>query len=181
MEDDLFWTFRPANAEELKKCIREAFADAIYPGSDNITISACPCTECTETRTFFESKHWRDVAVTGLPFHAFWGGLAIMSPEAWRFYLPAYMLLSLKGDGDPLGTLECALYGLSPAPPSAHDWLTERTHSFSRAQQECIAAYASAATERGAEEEVECDEAFIAAANYWRSKVAANRAEQGAA
>ena len=175
MEDELYWTFRPANAEELKGCIREAFAEAVYPGDDNITISDCPCGECTETRSFFQGKHWREVAATGQPFHLMWGGLAILSPDAWRFYLPAYMLLSLRGDGDPGDTLECALYQLSPGPAGRHDWFTERTSAFSVAQQECIAAYACAAVESGAE-----DEAFDAAASYWKSKVTGTKDERGA-
>lgn len=175
MTDELFWTFRPVNTKELKQCIEEAFAEAVYPGDDNITISACTCGECTETRAFFGGKHWRDVAATGQPFHLMWGGLAIMSPEAWRFYLPAYMLLSLRGDGDPGGTLECALYSLSSDLTGAGlDVFTERTSAFSLAQQECLTAFACAAVEAGAE-----DEAFDTAANYWKSKMAETKAEQG--
>ena len=166
--DELFWTFRPVNAEELKQCIEEAFAEAIYPGDDNITISDCTCGECNETRAFFGGKHWRDVAATGQPFHVGWGGLAIMSPQAWRFYLPAYMLLSLRGDGDPGATLECVLYSLSPDPAGAYvDVFTERIRAFSAAQQGCLVAFACAAVEAGAE-----DKAFNAAADYWKAKVA---------
>ncbi len=172
MLDDLFWTFRPANAAELKQGIEEAFAEAVYPGDDNITISACTCGECTETRAFFGGKHWRDVAATGQPFHIMWGGLAILSPEAWRFYLPAYMLLSLKGDGDPGDTLVCALYSLAPDRTGGSlDLFTERTSAFSAAQQECLAAYARAAVDAGAEDEVS-DAAFDVAAVYWEGKVA---------
>ena len=181
MEDeDDFWTFRPSKAEELKARIREAFAEAVYPGNDNITISACSCGECTETRAFFEGKHWRDVAATGQPFQIGWGGLANLSPDAWRFYLPAYMLLSLKGDGDPGETLECALYSLSPHPTIGNDLFTERMNAFSIEQQKCIAAYACAAVEPDEEDKV-FDEAYVRAASYWKSKVAGIKAEQSEA
>lgn len=175
MIDDLFWIFRPANAAELKQGIEDAFAEAVYPGHDNITLSACPCGECTETRVFFEGKHWRDVAAAGQPFHIGWGGLAILSPEAWRFYLPAYMMLSLRGDGDPGETLECALYSLAPDQTGGSlDLFTKRICAFSAAQQECIAAYARAAA--GADNEVS-DAAFDAAAVYWEGKAAEGKTD----
>ncbi|MDQ2801012.1 MAG: hypothetical protein M3Y13_15375 [Armatimonadota bacterium] len=175
-EASLFWTFRPSNAEQLRRDIYAAFADAVYPGDDNITISGCPCGECSETRAFFAGKHWREVAATGQPFHLGWGGLAILSPEAWRFYLPAYMILSLKGDGDPGETLECALYQLSPDPAETpSDFFTERTRAFTAAQRECLAAYTCAAVDAGAE-----DAAFEAAAAYWKGQAAGTKAEQGA-
>jgi hypothetical protein len=171
-ELSIYWTFRPPNAQELKRCVEEAFADEVYPGDDNITISGCICGECTETRAFFGGKHWRDVAAMGQPFQVGWGGLPILSAEAWRFYLPAYLIRGLSGGNDD-DALTTALYSLTPDAP---DQISRRDFGLSVAQQRCIAAYARAAVEAGAG-----DPAFHIAAAYWEGRAAEAQAEQGAA
>lgn len=177
-ELSIYWTFRPTNAQELKRCVEESFADAVYPGDDNITLSACTCGECTETRAFFEGKHWRDVAATGQLFQVGWGGLPILSEEAWRFYLPAYLIRSLNRGEDAEDCLTLALYSLAPSipKPGCRDFDTERFRGLTAAQQKCIAAYARTAVDAGGG-----DDAFDEASAFWNGKVTEAQAEQGVA
>jgi hypothetical protein len=178
--EPIYWTFRPLSVEKLKQCVQDAFADVIYPGDDNITISSCPCQECRDTREFFRGRHWREVVSSGQPLQPIgWGGLAILSPQAWRFYLPAYILVSLsEGDGAE-EALDCALYSLSPVRTGHGDaWFTERAFALSVAQQECIRSYACAVLESLSQDEVVQDEAVAAAAIYWKGRVTETKAEQ---
>ncbi len=161
----------PNNAEELKRCVEEAFADTVYPVDGNITISECPCAECCDAREFFQGKHWRDLVEGSQELPGLWAGLAILSPEAWRFYLPAYLIVGLgKGaeDYSSVNPAECAresaLCQLSPRPPE-HEWFNERAFGFSVAQQKCLADYACAISEAEPEEE---DYAVTAA--YWKAR-----------
>ena len=181
MTEDIYWTFRPPNAKELKQGVQDAFTNVVYPGDDNITISACPCQECSDTREFFQGRHWREVVGSGQPLQLVgWGGLPILSPQAWRFYLPAYLLVSLNGGDGAEEALTCALYSLSPlGMGTGHlvDWFAERAFCLSVAQQKCISAYACAVLESHAQDEVVPDEAFAVAATYWKSRVAETKSD----
>ncbi len=165
----------PDNADELKRCVEDAFADAIYPGDDNITISDCDCAECSDTREFFGGKHWRVLVETDQNLMFLWGGLAIMSPEAWRFYLPAYLISGL-GEGiedwakanKAEDARQAALWALSPLGNAGRliDLFEERASGFTLAQQDCIPAYAQAMSALEPDEEN-----YAAAAAFWKDRV----------
>lgn len=85
------------DAAKLRAEIVAAFDGTSYPGNENIV--ACnrgPCLECNEIRDFFVGKHWRDVSSSEL-----WGSLRLAEAEvlftdqAFRFYLPAFMIAGL--------------------------------------------------------------------------------------
>lgn len=195
----LFYTFRPGNAEPLKQCVAEAFADAEYPGDGNISISACGCGECTDTRAFFGGNHWRDLAASGQSLPTHWAGLSILSPEAWRFYLPAYLMVGLSGGDNPqeavgsevdaaeytrnyqgdaaTDAMDSALWAISPHNKDlGKDYYQERYFGFSAPQMECLAAYAATASQSQPE-----DENCKAAADYWALRAAEAKTQQGAA
>ena len=165
----------PNNAEELKLCLEAAFADAVYPGDDHLTISGCPCAECRETREFFQDRHWQELVEMEQSLMFLWGGLAILAPQAWRFYLPGYLISGLgEGVADwteqnkAEGARQAALWSLSPLGRNTESLRTlfaERTSGFSFAQQQCIAAYAQAMSELEPEEEN-----YAAAASYWKDR-----------
>ncbi len=194
-EEPIYYTFRPDNAEELKQWVQDAFADVVYPGDGDgdIIVSGSPgcCTECGETHALFRGKHWREVAASGQPLQNFgWGGLSLLTPQAWRFYLPAYLLVSLSGGNEAENAMDCAVGALTPWPPAglgelgggvidyvklSSDWFTARAFNFSVAQMECLAAYLC--TVSGSDPE---DRNYADLATYWKDRAATARAEQNA-
>jgi hypothetical protein len=83
--------------DAIAAAIRDAWAEAVYPGDDALAGSASCCGEYGYVATFFRGRHWRDVTLASLeeyegPANACY---AFMSGEAVRFYLPALMLLAL--------------------------------------------------------------------------------------
>ena len=171
MEEPIDYTFQPAEAEQIRRCVEEAFADVPYPGDDHITLYPCPCSECNDTREWFGGKHWREMVASDEPFqYAYWGGLAIMTPEARRFYLPAYLMVSLGTDAAAGNALEKVQFNLSPE----RAW-PDTPGFFSAAQQECFAAYARAASTDPDDEEWK-DEKWQAIADYWQGKAAEAKA-----
>ena len=180
-EESLYYTFRPGNAEELTRLVREAFAEAVYPGEgdEDLIVSGFPdcCAECGETQALFQGKSWREVAESGEPLqNCGWGGLALLTPKAWRYYLPAYLNVSLSGGAGAENALECALYALTPWAPSglpecyvksSAQWFTARAFDFSAAQLGCLAAITHAASVSAPE-----DEDWDALATYWQSRTA---------
>lgn len=131
---------RPNRIAELRRCIEEAFAGIPYPGDDHIAEHPDHCPECRFTDDFFAGRHWHDLAVADrLPTG--YGGLSFLTPRAWRFFLPAYLLMGL-GDGEWAGdAADTAMFHLAPPQdPGLQDYFRERAEGFSAAQRACLAA-----------------------------------------
>ena len=84
----------------LKEKIEEAFAGVPQP--DDAYITRCPynCAECARVAAFFKGKAWKELTVAELKAHHV--ALTLFTPEAFHYYLPAFMLTSIgayeKGD-----------------------------------------------------------------------------------
>lgn len=87
----------------LKESISQAFADVSYPGDNNITRCPYNCTECRRVAEFFKGKeNYGHTAEALRDYHV---ALSLFTPEAFQFFLPAFMLASMdsyeKGDVIP--------------------------------------------------------------------------------
>jgi len=155
----------PSNADELKRCIENAFADTVYPGDRNIATNPDHCDECSETNEFFRGRHWQELSGVDQKLQTGWGGLSFLSPPAWRYFMPAYLLVGLGGGEYAEDAAESVLYALSPKKDDLAEYFQERASGFTPAQQKCLAAYAAAFSEMEPE-----DETYQAAAAYWKEK-----------
>ncbi len=77
----------------LAEAIEIAFSETPYPGDHNIT--HCPCDECTEIAGYFAGKTWKGHRVNDLRCHE--TALFHCTPDAFRYYLPAFMLAVFRG------------------------------------------------------------------------------------
>lgn len=87
----------------LKQTIEKAFANVVYPGDENVTRCPYNCAECRRVAAFFKGKEWTGHTAEELrPQHV---ALTLFTPEAFQFFLPAFMLVSIdsyeKGDVIP--------------------------------------------------------------------------------
>lgn len=87
----------------LKQTIAEVFAAVPYPGDANITRCPYHCSECQRIANFFKGKTWTGFTLEELRnYHV---ALSLFTPEAFQFFLPAFMLVSAdayqKGDVIP--------------------------------------------------------------------------------
>jgi hypothetical protein len=84
----------------LKQAIEAAFADVSYPGDSNITKCPYNCAECTRVALYFKGKGQDGHAEEDL--RANHVALSLFTPEAFHYFLPSFMLMSLnsyeKGD-----------------------------------------------------------------------------------
>lgn len=76
--------------DELIRAIETAFATTPYPGDDNIGQSH----EIDSVTKAFKGKSWRDVSMK-LAFD-YRGELSYFTPNAFRFYLPGFMIAVLQ-------------------------------------------------------------------------------------
>jgi hypothetical protein len=79
----------------LKEKIAAAFADVPPPADDNITRCPYQCFECTAVAGFFKGKVWQDISIADARHYH--GALNVFTPEAFHYYLPAFMFASIEG------------------------------------------------------------------------------------
>jgi len=84
----------------LKESIAAAFAEVPYPGDDNIIRCPYNCAECQRIADYFKGKTFLGHTAEDLRNHHV--ALALFTADAFRYFLPAFMLASLdsyeKGD-----------------------------------------------------------------------------------
>lgn len=121
--------------EQIKQAIREAFADVPYPAGDAIAqLPLDPHDErAAEINRDFKGHHWRDLPDEVRNKHAF--NYPPFTPEAQRFYLPAYLLATLdliQSNTGELWTLDALL------PPENMDRFRRHYDGYTPSQREAI-------------------------------------------
>ena len=75
----------------VQTTIETAFRDAPYPGDQNIT--TCKCAECEKIGAHFRNTTWQQHSLQQLQQHQ--TAISLFTPEALRYFLPAFMARSL--------------------------------------------------------------------------------------
>ena len=128
----------------IRESIESAFADVPYPGDDNVTrCTHEDCLECDAIAAYFRGTTWRDHTVEQLREHQ--SAITMFTPEAFRYFLPAFMLQSL-GYWRETDMIPHFIAGqFSPAKPDAdavmQQYCSERWSIFSQRPRETIAAF----------------------------------------
>jgi len=99
--------------ENIEKLINEAFADVPYPGNNQIIDFRCDWDlEAAEVYRYFGKKHWREIDWKILR-DAGTDAIFFFTPQAYRFFLPAYQIACMEHNDEMgvipeyfLGTLE---------------------------------------------------------------------------
>jgi hypothetical protein len=124
--------------ESLKARIEAAFAGVAHPGDDNITRCPYHCSECAKVAEFFKGR----TSAGNLPedLKAQHTALALFTPEAFQYFLPAFMLGSMigyqKGDQIPDAIRFHFEYSAE-----AQGHYQVRMSKFTRPQREAIIEY----------------------------------------
>jgi hypothetical protein len=93
-------------SNDLEILAEVAFIDERPPADRRVT--ACSdahfavCTECQEAEAFYGGRHWRDMLSDRERLPQGFAGLGFLTPEARRFFFPAYLVRGLR---DTEGTL----------------------------------------------------------------------------
>lgn len=83
-----------AKTESLRQQIERSFESTEYPGHDKLVYDNTGYhLECSEIATAFKDKHWKDIPLDLLRYHS--AALSFFTPEAYSFFLPAYLLATL--------------------------------------------------------------------------------------
>lgn len=130
-----------AEIEAVKRLIYDAFADLPYPGDDNLAVKyPYIVEECEEIKQRFRGKHWSQIKLEDLVYYQ-----AYFSIEAFRFYLPSYMIAHLNRGAEARQTNINILYYLcineNPDFPQLRNLDRTRFEGFTKAQGEAIIAF----------------------------------------
>jgi hypothetical protein len=121
--------------ESLKAKVAAAFADVPRPAPGEIV--PCGCDECAGVARSFAGVSWREVGAEVLEEN--YDKLPLLSPAAFRHFLPAYLLHSL-GRFENAGVCEYTLYALTPgkAGGAAAEYYRARFSRFTPEQMEAV-------------------------------------------
>lgn len=87
-------TLNKRTIKHTKDVISAAFEVMPYPGDDKL-VEIPADMEILETASWLKGKHWKDLTWAALV--PWWtDALCHLSPEGFRFYLPAYMIASIE-------------------------------------------------------------------------------------
>ena len=135
-----------------KKLIQEienAFSDVLYPGETKLALFAegRGNEEAEKLRNDFAHKHWKSVPLDVLISNR--NNLPFLTPEAFHFYLPAFMIAILLHPKE-VGTLSNnTVFKLSPPEPTEQlgNLFQTLTHLLSPSQILTVQSFLKAYTE----------------------------------
>ena len=135
---ELFCQEGNISVENVKKSIIEAFAHTPPPADNNISSETY---DDEGTSAFFKGKTWQVLSVNELKKHS--SSLTFFTAEAFRYYLPAFMLAEIENplEADVIGQNILSHF----SPPGQDDFwkpiYEERLSRFSQPERVAIANF----------------------------------------
>lgn len=161
----------PGEAARLKEEIQEAFADVPYPGDDQL-VTHTDYFERDAIKTFFKGKDWRDINIEWLS-HEYpqdpSACLGFMTPQAFRYYLPAYLLVSIDNLPESDVTPETTVWALTaPETPGPDmDRFVARMDGLTKRQAQAIKSFLEFRKAEYADDPEHRNDPIIALERYW--------------
>lgn len=81
--------------EQVVRIIEQAFRDCPYPGDGHIATNPHHCPECEQADAFFRTTHWQRLLLEHDRLPTGYASPCFLTPEAQRFFLPAYLIMGL--------------------------------------------------------------------------------------
>jgi hypothetical protein len=177
------------NKNDLKQNIRDAFAEIKYPGDWCLRGSNEGEEPYLVEDAFKGKKDWSTLSATFLDQapEGFSSALAFFSDEAFRFYLPAYLIADIDEKLESVDMLFHLLFGLdnqtmtervSPKRYGERRWFDEARHKYSMfnlRQCEAIVAYLYFKMEHRDTMDFEREQIRQALDNYWLARAEGRR------
>jgi hypothetical protein len=130
-------------AHDVTARIRDAFSTTPYPGDANVVAnSSADDRESAAVADAFRAKAWQSISIPDVRRHA--SALPLLTPDAFRFVLPAYMIAVVDGPREVDVAKDNVLFNLTP-PANRSGWQWSFFHSrsqlFTEAEREAIRGF----------------------------------------
>jgi hypothetical protein len=134
-------TERVPNREELRKVIKTAFATVEYPGDEHLVYDTSGYhLECNQISAIFRGRHWLQLASEMLRKES--SALYFMTPAAYRYYLPAYIIECIMNYEQADVIPETVVHSLiAPCDEKALEAYRRRMESFTPVQLKAILTF----------------------------------------
>ena len=158
----------PQDRAELRDRVVQAFKDAPYPGDDNLIRNplAVQMDDYAQIVAHCKGKHWQELDRQAIVNNDV--NLPFFSPEAFRFYLPAFLVVALE---DPEGNeFDKIVFNLLPPPPNDSEdveYFAKMVAGLSRTQREVIRDFLELVAEEEADLPPDIANARQALDTYW--------------
>ncbi|WP_193366904.1 DUF6714 family protein [Pelagibius marinus] len=151
----------PYAVESAVEEIEAAFGDLAPPGDDALLHPRCM--DDNDIAEFYGAPRWQDLPGDFLVRN--YAAPSFFSAEGFRYYLPAFMVWSLKHAESPEYLAEATLRAFDPGEAEAplHDFAVSKFALFDTAQRRAVAAFLEAFRGEG-----ELGEIAEAALKYWK-------------
>ncbi len=138
----------PTGLAELRRTVLAAFEGVECPPAAEIAPHECD--ECQAVCAAFAGVDWRQMPDSVLEDHE--SVLPLLSPEAYRYFLGAWLLYAIDHFPARTGPAEYLVYDLAPSVPQATEpwstpWHRARLSVLSREQLDVGARYLDAVAE----------------------------------
>jgi hypothetical protein len=128
----------PNQCIELRRVILAAFPKMEPPSPKNITSHLCE--ECQALTDDFRNVSWWSAKDELIDRN--FDKLPLFTSEAYRYYLPAFLLRALDSFDPDNSVLEFCIYALGCEPtPSDDQWYRTRFESFTASQLQAVADF----------------------------------------
>jgi hypothetical protein len=129
-----------------------AFPDSGPPAEDRLVLKAsADAPDAGELREEFAGRTWKSLTLEFLRRHTL--AIFLMTPEAFRYYLPAYMSVSITNPDEADVIPETLVSALNPSAKVDEAYKTARLTAFDAAQKRVIASFLGFLAEHYGEEE----------------------------
>ena len=126
------------DAQQLRAVIMDAFSSTPHPGMQNTTEHSCG--ECDELRNTFGPMEWEAIPQDIIDDN--FGQLSLFTPEAYRYFLPAYLLRCLDNFDPDNMVCEFVIYSLTPDNnENGKQWAAERHDLLDQKQKDAMVAF----------------------------------------
>lgn len=131
----------PGRALKIKEQVKSAFAGIPYPGDKNLVQGSS--LEAKEIESFLKGKRWEDITLESLrsnPPMDPSACLSFMTREAFQYYLPAYLAITLdhKREADVIPEFTIRALSIPEIPASDRNRYESRLANFTTAQRKVI-------------------------------------------
>jgi len=151
----------PSRADDLESEIVRAFNVVAYPGADRIV--AGDSGEYVDAKRELGSSRWQDLPAAKI---GKWDWvLAFLTPSGFQYYLPAYLLYTVKNVMNPSLACDSTIYSLCVG-----ECFSERFREFSRSQRLAVKHFLEFVRDFYPDE-YEQEQASQALDDYWRRSV----------
>ena len=133
----------PAKVLILKEQVKAAFAEVPYPGDGNIVQGSS--LEAKEIESFFRGKRWEEITLENLnsnPPMDPSAGPSFMTEQAFHYYLPAYLMITIdsKPEADVIPEFTVHRLSIPEIAEAERSWYQSRVVRFTRAQRRAVKA-----------------------------------------